>query len=86
MGRQLDLKKHCLLCLKDVVPSSQSWHSGNCKVLYERTTAGPGFTNIATMCDDCLGYIRGENWPPAVYALLTEGRKTGGEQPVEVAA
>lgn len=86
MARQLSLDTHCLLCLKDVTASSQSWHSGNCKVVYERTTGGAGFTNLGKICDDCLGYLRGGNWPTDVYAKLSEGRKSGAEQALEVAA
>ena len=67
MARQLELKNHCLLCLRDLVldykhPTPPS------KMLYERQD--PGFSPVLRMCKDCLGYIRGGNWPTDVYAKL----------------
>jgi len=41
---------------------------GSFKTVYERQD--PGFQPLARVCKDCLGYIRGGNWPTAVYAKL----------------
>ena len=70
MGRQLTLENHCLLCLKDVTAPANAWHAGNSKTVYERVPGGAGFANIAKICDECLGYVRGGNWPPDVYSKL----------------
>jgi hypothetical protein len=70
MGRQLALENHCILCLKDVTAPFRAYHAGNSKVIYERQHGSAGFTNLGKMCDDCLGYVRGGNWPPDVYAKL----------------
>jgi len=67
MGRQLSLEDHCLLCLKDI--TTAAYGHGNAKQLYERIH-NQGFSGIAQVCNDCLGYLRGGNWPSEVYAKL----------------
>jgi hypothetical protein len=77
MGRQLALSEHCLLCLRelDVNPKTHrpDLNSGSFKQVYERNRlfeGGGGFSPIAKICADCLGYLRGGNWPSDVYAKL----------------
>jgi hypothetical protein len=80
MGRQLELRVHCLLCLRDT--QAKKWHGGNAKMIYERNGT-QGFTPVGMICDSCLGYIRGGNWPTDVYAKLSADRKVEGERAAE---
>lgn len=82
MGRQLTLLTHCLLCLKET--TAKKWGGGNAKIVYERQ--GAGYSPVAQICDTCLGYMRGANWPPDVYAKLNVDRKVEVEQAEEVPA
>ncbi len=68
MGRQLSLADHCLLCLKDVVTTRGS-NAPSSKQFYERVS-DQGYNPLGKLCRDCLGYIRGGNWPSDVYAKL----------------
>jgi len=80
MGRQLSIESHCLLCLKAI--HTQAYGHGNAKQLYERIH-NQGFSGVAQLCNECLGYVRGGNWPTDVYRKLTEGREPEGQRAVE---
>jgi hypothetical protein len=83
MGRQLALKDHCLLCLKDLNMGDRRTELGTSrwKNLYERED--PGFSAVVKLCVQCLQYLRGGNWPSDVYAKLTLDRRGEGERAVE---
>lgn len=80
MGRQVSLLTHCLVCLREA--EAKKWHGGNAKNVYERNGT-QGFTPVAMICDSCLAYLRGRNWPTEVYAKLAEGREPEGKRAVE---
>jgi hypothetical protein len=69
MGRQFSIADHCLLCLKNVVIIRGS-NKPQSKQIYERVQTAGGYNRLAKICSDCLGYIRGGNWPTDVYAKL----------------
>jgi len=69
MGRQLSLTDHCLLCLKEVITIRGS-NAPPSKQIYERVQTAGGYEPLAKICSECLGSIRGGNWPSDVYAKL----------------
>jgi hypothetical protein len=82
MGRQLSLQTHCLLCIKEIDVTARNWEHNNAKAVYERNGT-QGFTPVGRICRDCLGYLRGGNWPTDVYAKLSGAPKGEGERAAE---